>query len=428
MTRLTDLPLLEVSDRGAWRGWLERNHSTSPGVWLAVGKKGNTRTALNYEEAVEEALCFGWIDSVVHRLDADRFKQLLTPRKRGSGWAKTNKARVERLISQGRMTSAGLAAVEAAKADGSWQTLDDVEDLLVPADLASALTADPAAAQGFHGFTSSARKMILYRISEAKRPETRARRIEQTVRAAAQGRMPWGTAAGVGPRARTAASLREISEHLWRWERRHPEWHPGRFGAVVASYALREGRATLLIDPLVDGELDPVLEELDRIVDGPVRISISIPYHTRSAELLWRRYRAYDARILGHELVRKRLSDSSGFHPLAGGEDVGGMARVYRIGRPVRAEMPIEIPSQRALVFGDAIVEAGGRLRVWESPLIGDRRQRWYTERLLPSLRALAELDPERILVTHGQAVLQGGRGELERALERDPWQPDSTD
>ena len=426
MTRLADLPLVEVAGRAEWRAWLQRNHSTSPGVWLAVGKKGNSRTALTYDEAVEEALCFGWIDSVVNRLDADRFKQLLTPRNRGSGWARTNKERVGRLIAQGLMENAGLAAIEAAKADGSWQALDDVEDLVVPDDLAAALAADPAAAGEFDGFTSSVRKMILYRISEAKRPETRARRIEQTVAAAAAGRPPWPTEREGGPEVKSAASAREISEHIWRWERRHPEWHPGRFGAAVASYAVLVGDTTLLIDPLVDDEHDPVLDELDRIADGPVRILVSIPYHTRSAELLWRRYRARDARILGHELVRRRLLDSSGFHPLAGGEDIDGMARLHRIGRPVRAEMPIEIPSQRALVFGDAIIETNGRLRVWEAPLIGERRRHWYAEGLLPTLRALADSGPERILVTHGQAVMRGGRRALEAALAREPWQPGS--
>ena len=311
---------------------------------------------------MEEALCFGWIDSVVNRLDADRFKQLFTPRKRGSGWARTNKERVERLVARGLMTDAGLAAVKAAKADGSWQALDDVENLVVPGDLAAALAANPAAAAGFAAFTSSVRKMILYRVSEAKQPETRARRIEQTVTAAAEGRPPWpGERAVRCPQVKSVASAREISEHLWRWERRHPEWHPGRFGAVVASYAVLVGDTTLLIDPLVDNEHDPVLVELDRIAVGPVRILISIPYHTRSAELLWHRYRAHDARILGHQLVRRRLLDSSGFRPLEGGEDIEGIARFHRIGRPVRAEMPIDIPSQRALVFGDAIVETGGQ-------------------------------------------------------------------
>jgi glyoxylase-like metal-dependent hydrolase (beta-lactamase superfamily II) len=195
----------------------------------------------------------------------------------------------------------------------------------------------------------------------------------------------------------------------------------------VASYAIRVGGATLLIDPLVDDEQDPILDELDAIADGPVRILISIPYHTRSAELLWCRYRTLDARILGHEFVRKRLHDSSGFHPLVGGEDLDGVARFHRIGRPARAEIPIEIPSQRALVFGDAVIETGGQLRVWDAPLTGERRQRWYAERLLPTLRALAESDPERILVTHGQAVLRDGRRELEGALARGPWQPGGT-
>jgi uncharacterized protein YdeI (YjbR/CyaY-like superfamily) len=153
-----------------------------------VGKKGSTVTSLTYDEAVEEALCFGWIDSVVNRLDGDRFKQLVTPRRPGSAWARSNKARVERLLEQGLMEPAGLAAVEAAKADGSWSALDDVEDLVVPDDLAAALAAEPAAARYFYGLSDSARKLSLYWIASAKRPETRAKRIEQTARNAAEGR------------------------------------------------------------------------------------------------------------------------------------------------------------------------------------------------------------------------------------------------
>lgn len=188
--RLDELPLMEPGDRAAWRAWLAENHDASTGVWLAVGKKGNTVTALTYDDAVEEALCFGWIDSVVRRLDDDRFKQLFTPRKPASIWARSNKARVERLIAEGLMTEAGLAAIERAKANGSWTTLDDVEALVVPADLAVALCDVPGAAEGFEALSESSRKMALYWIAEAKRPETRAGRIEQTVAAAAQGRAP----------------------------------------------------------------------------------------------------------------------------------------------------------------------------------------------------------------------------------------------
>ncbi len=185
--RLADLEFVEPRDRAEWRAWLEANHATSPGVWLAVGKKGNTITTLTYEDAVEEALSFGWIDSTVNRLDADRFKQLFTPRKPGGTWARTNKERVERLIAEGLMTPAGLAPIEAAKADGSWTLLDDVESLVIPEDLASALRADSAAERGFHGLPDSQKKIALYWIQTAKRSETRARRISETLRAAALG-------------------------------------------------------------------------------------------------------------------------------------------------------------------------------------------------------------------------------------------------
>ncbi len=226
-------------------------------------------------------------------------------------------------------------------------------------------------------------------------------------------------------------SLAQLDEDLWRWERRHPEWQPGAFGAVVGSYAVLCGAVTLLIDPLVDeggrardAAEDRVLSELDRLVTGRVRILITIPYHARSAELLRRRYADHDATIMGHRLVAKRLADTTGFVALVGGEEVDRVARIHVIGKPVRAEMPIEIPSQRALVFGDAVVEHEGGLRVWESPLDAPNRRRWYDERFLPTLRALTRLDVERILVTHGHPVLTGGRGALERSLEAGPWSP----
>lgn len=185
-----DLELLEPASPAEWHDWLERNHDTSSGVWLAVGKKGNFRTTLTYESAVEEALSFGWIDSTVHRLDADRFRQLFTPRKPASNWSPSNKARVARLSAERRMQPAGLAAVERAKANGSWTLLDDVEALVMPPDLADALALDGAAAEGFERFPDSAKKQLLYWVSSAKRPETRAHRIQSTVEAASAGRFP----------------------------------------------------------------------------------------------------------------------------------------------------------------------------------------------------------------------------------------------
>jgi uncharacterized protein YdeI (YjbR/CyaY-like superfamily) len=185
---LSELVLVEPRDREQWRHWLEANHAASPGVWLAVGKKGNPVSDLSYEEAIQEALAFGWIDGLTKRLDADRYRLLVTPRKPGSGWARTNKARVERLVAEGRMAPAGMAAVESARRNGSWTALDDVEALVEPPDLGQALDATPNARAGWGGLTASARKLGLYWIASAKRPQTRADRVRKTVEAAAEGR------------------------------------------------------------------------------------------------------------------------------------------------------------------------------------------------------------------------------------------------
>jgi uncharacterized protein YdeI (YjbR/CyaY-like superfamily) len=123
--RLSELPFVEPGNRAEWRAWLESNHDSSAGIWLGVGKKGGTVTSLTYNEAVEEALCFGWIDSTVHALDEHRFRQLFTPRRPRSHWSQSNKHRVERLAAAGLMTPAGLAAIEVARANGSWEDPDD---------------------------------------------------------------------------------------------------------------------------------------------------------------------------------------------------------------------------------------------------------------------------------------------------------------
>lgn len=182
------VPLLEVADRAELRAWLRANHAASRGVMLAITRKGGTATRLTYDAAVEEGLAFGWIDSTGHALDADRHTMLFTPRKRGSNWSRSNKERVARLTAQGLMTPAGLDAVDAAKADGSWTLLDDVEALVVPDDLARALRAEPGAAAGFETRTESQRKLALYWIASAKREATRAARIAEVARAAAEGR------------------------------------------------------------------------------------------------------------------------------------------------------------------------------------------------------------------------------------------------
>ncbi len=150
-------------------------------------KKNAVDTRLSYTDAVEEALCFGWIDSIVRRLDEERYVQLFTPRKPKSTWSKSNKLRVTRLLGMGLMTDAGLAKIEAAKRDGSWNALDSVEALEIPPDLARALKTSAAAGRHFAGFSNSAKKALLAWIASAKKPETRAVRIEKTVRMAERG-------------------------------------------------------------------------------------------------------------------------------------------------------------------------------------------------------------------------------------------------
>lgn len=186
---LESLEFVEPETLAQWSAWLERNHATSPGAWVAIHKKATARGRLTYEEMVEEAVRWGWIDSTVHALDDERFRQLVTPRKPGSNWSRSNKARVKHLIEQGRMTPSGLAAVEAAQANGSWESLDEVDALVIPEDLATAL-ASAGAGDGFSALSPSQRKMALYWIGSAKRDATRAARIAKTVEAALLGKPP----------------------------------------------------------------------------------------------------------------------------------------------------------------------------------------------------------------------------------------------
>jgi hypothetical protein len=220
----------------------------------------------------------------------------------------------------------------------------------------------------------------------------------------------------------TGSGVQEIVTGIRCWHRRPRGLRPGEFGTRT-SYAVAVDGETLLVDPLVDGDDDPALGVLDDLVLGRVRILISKPFHTRSAELLWRRYSRARACIYGHPEVATRLGDTSGFEAVTGGADVGGVARFHPVGSPPRSEQPIEIPAHCALVFGDAVVETGGELRVWDDPLDSERRRRWWHERYLPTLERLAALEAEHVLVTHGQAVLGEGAAALRRALERDPWQ-----
>jgi glyoxylase-like metal-dependent hydrolase (beta-lactamase superfamily II) len=216
--------------------------------------------------------------------------------------------------------------------------------------------------------------------------------------------------------------VEQIAPGIWRWERLPRGLRAGEFGSRT-SYAVAVDGETLLVDPLVSGDADPVLAALDDVVRGRVRILVTMPFHTRSAEPLWRRYRHAGARIYGHPDAATRLGDTSGFEPLAGG-DVAGIARFHPIGSPLRSEQPIEIPAHRALVFGDSVVETGaGELRVWDGPLSSERRRRWWREVYLPTLERLTALDVEHVLVTHGRPVIGNGAAALRGALGQDPWQ-----
>ena len=179
--------IVEVTDRGAWRAWLAERHTQREAIWLVRHKKASDGTGPSYEEAVEEALCFGWIDGKVNRLDEHRTLQLFAPRKPRSTWSALNKERVARLERDGLVTPAGVAAIEVAKANGSWNALDAIDRLEEPSDLAAALDAVPAARASWDGFSPSSRKGILWWVVSAKRPETRAKRVDQTVSMAERG-------------------------------------------------------------------------------------------------------------------------------------------------------------------------------------------------------------------------------------------------
>jgi len=174
-----ELERVYVPDRAAWRAWLESNHDSSPGVWLIFYKKESGKPRVAYDAAVEEALCYGWIDSVANKLDAERYMQFFSPRRPGSGWSALNKRRVERLA------AAGLIAL--AQVDGSWTRLDAVESMVMPEDLRRVFARKKRALAHWEGFSRSVKKGILGWIGAARRPETRRKRIAETVAMAGRG-------------------------------------------------------------------------------------------------------------------------------------------------------------------------------------------------------------------------------------------------
>ena len=219
----------------------------------------------------------------------------------------------------------------------------------------------------------------------------------------------------------------EIAPGIWRWTGRHPEWHTQiEWGHEVASFAL-VGNGLVLVDPLLPATIAPARAGLDRAIERLAReasrldIMITIPYHTRSAEELFLRYRsALPTAIWGHRAVTKRFKDpSTALRKIEPGDRVGEDATALAIGNPRRYEMPLYFPGHRALAFGDAVISYKGVLRIWqESPTDPD----WHEQVFVPTLRPLLDLDVERVLVTHGPPVLHDGRQALADAMTAGAW------
>jgi uncharacterized protein YdeI (YjbR/CyaY-like superfamily) len=184
-----DGPLLELPDREAWADWLAEHGESSSGVWLKLARKGGGEQVFTYAEALDVALCHGWIDGQKGKIDERHWRQRFTPRTARSRWSKRNRERAEQLLAQGVMAPAGLREVEAARADGRWEAAyDSPATAEVPPDLQAALDADPAARDFFAGLDCANRYAILYRLQEARRPETRARRLEKFLAMLREGR------------------------------------------------------------------------------------------------------------------------------------------------------------------------------------------------------------------------------------------------
>ncbi|MFJ5692328.1 YdeI family protein [Arthrobacter sp. NPDC093125] len=187
-----ELEELLVKDAAEWRAWLEQNHASSPGVWLVLHKKGGSVTELDYETALNEALCFGWIDGQGRRRDDESSFQRMTRRGPKSVWSARNVDRIGRLEAAGRMTEAGQAAVAAAKADGRWEAAYVGQSAAeVPEDLAAAIAADPAAQAMFDVLSSVNRYALIYRTNSVKQASTRARKIAGFVEMLARGETPY---------------------------------------------------------------------------------------------------------------------------------------------------------------------------------------------------------------------------------------------
>ena len=177
-----------AKDRSEWRNWLAKNHQTHKSVWLVIHKKGSNQTSVSYNEAVDEALCFGWIDSKPNKLDEYRFIQFFAKRNPNSNWSGVNKRKVAQLIKDGLMTDAGMAVINYAKKHGQWDALNDVDNMIPPDDLIKTLKKYPMAESNFMAFPNSVKRGILEWILNAKKAETRIKRIEETAKLASENR------------------------------------------------------------------------------------------------------------------------------------------------------------------------------------------------------------------------------------------------
>ena len=173
-----------------WRQWLEKNHASKQSIWLIYYKKKANMPTLSWSEAVDEALCFGWIDSTAKPIDEDKYRQFFSKRKPNSVWSKVNKEKVKRLTAEGRIMQAGFESIEKAKQNGSWTILDDVEELLIPTDLETVFEAQIGSKDFFLSLSKSVRKAILQWLVLAKLPETRQKRLNEIAEYAGQGLKP----------------------------------------------------------------------------------------------------------------------------------------------------------------------------------------------------------------------------------------------
>jgi uncharacterized protein YdeI (YjbR/CyaY-like superfamily) len=191
-TKKPELPVIPFASSDAWEAWLEGHHAASQGLWLKFAKKGSGIETVTYDQAVEIALCYGWIDGQVSRFDEDYYLQRFTPRRSRSKWSKINRQKVTELIERGEMKAAGLREVERAKADGRWDAAyDALSTATVPEDLSRELEKNEKARKFFSELDGRNRYVILYQIQDAKRPETRARRIAKFVAMLAEQKKPY---------------------------------------------------------------------------------------------------------------------------------------------------------------------------------------------------------------------------------------------